>query len=99
MSTNNNELRESISGIIMKNTFSTKQMSGKFEPNIHEIDFEATVTDLVHEIASEKERLVEEIRRLGTGLSINPEDNTEYEKGYYGAKEDILGIIHELIQK
>lgn len=38
-------------------------------------------------------RLVGEVGRLGAGLSSFDAENTEYEKGYYGARSDIIEII------
>lgn len=49
------------------------------------------LTAFIESIIKERdERLVEEVERLGWNNY-----NTEYSKGYYGAKEDILSILKQ----
>lgn len=44
----NQETKDNIAGILTRNSVSIKAPAFPDEPHIHEIDFEATVTDLLH---------------------------------------------------
>lgn len=48
--------------------------------------------------STELESIRKEIESLGTGLA-NDKTDTDYEKGYYGCKEDILKALSNRIQK
>lgn len=53
------------------------------------------VKDFIRNLITRRdEELKKRIKSVGAGLSANEKDNTEYEKGYYGAMKDVISIIN-----